>query len=315
MINLNRFILAIIPLILMIQVSLTTVPQPRIINVHESIEQLLDLAKLQYVMSGLNIQTTILHGIPLDFLYYDESAELDIGDVGENHEYLAEASSVYPDQFSFFCAIDPDSSERENILATCIEDGAIGVKFYVGYSYAHTFNVDDPDLQDFYEKLVENDMPLMLPINTYLYQAELENLLLTQPDLNVICSHFCLASKDLDRLDLMMSSYDNLYIDTSFGYLDYFIDGMLTITANHDDYAAFFKEHQDRILFGTDVVVTSYEDKSVEWLTKLYSDYINLMESDTFVSQIDAGNTYRGLNLPYAILSKVFWKNWDELLE
>ena len=303
------------PLILALQVFLAVPQGTQIINVHESIEKIADAAKLQGVMDKLGITSTVLHGIPADFLHYDESKELDLSDVEDNHEELAAAAKVYPEDFSFFCAVDPDDENRLELLEECFEEGALGIKFYAGYSYAHNIALDDPELNEFYERLAEKDGILMLPMNTSKYQTELENLLTLHPELKVICSHYCLSSKSLDRVRELLDAFPNLYVDTSFGHVDYAREGFQTMTDNHDEFTVFFEDYQDRILFATDTVVTSYEDKTEEWLISLYSDYLSMMTEREFESALDKGVFYHGLDLSVSAQRKVFWQNWSNLLE
>lgn len=269
-----------------------------IVNVHESVESVAEIVKLQTTMAELGISHTVLQAIPKDLLYF-EGEGVDLGDVEENNAALKAAVQEYPEQFSFFCTLDPNDPLRLEVLETCITDGAVGVKLYNGYSYAHQTPLDDAKLNELYAALQEKDLPLMLPVNTAQYEDQLRNVLTLYPDMTVICPHFCLASKDLTRLTALMTEYTKLYVDTSFGHIDFAQEGFETIRSNKEAYEEFFDTFQDRILFGTDAVVTSYEDKTVEWLNELYSDYIAVFTDD--------------LDLPTAIQKKIFYKNWMDL--
>lgn len=269
-----------------------------IVNVHESVESVADIVKLQATMADLGIEHTVLHGIPEDLLYFEGEA-VDLGEVEENNAAIVQAVEEYPELFSYFCTLDPNDPLRNDVLETCVEDGAEGVKLYNGYTYAHETSLDDAKLNEFYTALVEKDMPLMLPVNTSEYEDELRNVLTLHPELTVICPHFCLSSKNLPRLTSLMSEFPNLYVDTSFGHMDFAQEGFDTIRSNSEEYKTFLETFQDRVLFGTDAVVTSYEDKTTEWLTALYEDYITLFEEE--------------LDLSSSVQRKIFYKNWMEL--
>ncbi len=269
-----------------------------IVNAHESVESVADIVKLQSTMAELGIERTVLHGIPKDLLYFEGDA-VDLGEVDENNEAIKQAVAEYPDQFSYFCTLDPNDPLRIDELETCIEDGAMGVKLYNGYSYAHDVPLDDAKLNDFYTLLEEKGLLLMLPVNTSEYEDELRNVLTLHEDLTVICPHFCLSSKNLTRLTSLMTEFPNLYTDTSFGHIDFAEEGFETIRSNAEEYKTFLETFQDRVLFATDAVVTSYEDKTTEWLTDLYGDYITLFEED--------------LGLSDSIQRKIFYKNWMAL--
>jgi predicted TIM-barrel fold metal-dependent hydrolase len=269
-----------------------------IVDVHESVESVAEIVKLQESMATLGITHVVLQSIPADLLYF-EGDSVDLSEVEENNAALKAAVEEYPDQFSYFCSLDPNDPLRTEDVENCIADGASGVKLYNGYSYAHQTPLDDAKLNEFYALLAEKDFPLMLPVNTTEYEGELRNVLTLNPDLTVICPHFCLSSKDLPRLTALMTDFPSLYVDTSFGNEDFANEGFETIRANKEAYQTFFDTFQDRILFGTDVVVTSYEDKTVEWLNTLYGSYLSLFIDD--------------LGLSESIQEKVFYENWNTL--
>jgi predicted TIM-barrel fold metal-dependent hydrolase len=306
-------LLVLAPVLLLVQFIFSKPGLPPIIDAHESVESVAEIVKLQTTMANLGITHTVLAAIPDDLLYY-KGNEVDLSGVDENNEAIRQAVEAYPDQFSFLCSIDPNDPQRNDELASCLEKGAVGVKLYNGYSYAHEVPLDDAKLTDFYAALTEDDVPLMLPVNLSEYEAELRNVLTLNPDLTVLCPHFCLSSKNLPRLTTLMTDFPNLYIDTSFGHVDFAKEGFQTISENHDAFVSFFTTFQDRIVFGTDSVLTSYEDKTVEWLDALYGDYISLFTEEEFTCQIDSTIQLTGLALPYEIQQKLFYQNWNKLL-
>lgn len=316
----NSFIWAGALFLLIIQVSLASPALPPIINVHESIEKMSDVANLQLVMNGLNIRTTVLHAIPEGFLYY-KGDEVALSSVDSSNSLVEQIAAQTPGQntFDFFCTLDPLDLNRTQTLQDCLDAGALGLKLYNGYSYSHVLPLDDSRLTELYAKLEDQNAMLMLPVNAGEYQAELENVLTLHPDLTVICPHYCLSSKSLNRLSDLLDAYPNLYVDTSFGSTDFAMEGFKTMSGNSEAYKEFFGKFQDRILFATDNVVTSYEDKDGAFLRNLYQDYIWMFSEDEFNSLLDDNvadgvTVYTGLNLPYATLQKVFWKNWTDLL-
>ena len=308
-------ILLLAPVLLAVQIGLSLSDEIPVVNVHESVQSVAEVVKLQNVMAGLGLTHTVLHAIPDDLIdFAGEEAELpNLSEVDENNRALQQVIAAYPEQFSYFCSIDPANPDRLTLLSDCLNSGALGVKLYNGYSYAHALAIDDSRLNEFYSVLASGGALLMLPVNTTNYESELRNLLTLNPELEVICSHFCLSSKALGRLTALMNEFPNLYIDTSFGSIDFVKDGFKTISENREDFQAFFDVYQDRILFGTDIVLTSYEDESLDWLTGLYADYLALLREGEFESSV-LGLTVQGLDLPESILRKVFYKNWMALL-
>lgn len=317
----NPFIWAAALLLLVVQISWANPSLPPIVNVHESIENIQDVIGLQNVMQELNIKTTVLHAIPAGLLYY-KGSEVSLSDVEDNNQVVEQivAQTSGQDDFDFFCTVDPLDVNRAQTLQDCLEMGALGLKLYNGYSYTHVLPLDDPKLADLYTMLEENEALLMLPVNAGEYKDELENVLALYPDLSVICPHYCLSSKSLNRLSELLDAHPNLYVDTSFGSTAFALDGFKTISENTEVYKTFFENYQDRILFATDNVVTGYEDKDGDFLRDLYQDYISILASDEFNSNLDDNpedgiTVYKGLALSYTELQKVFWKNWSDLVQ
>ncbi len=311
----ERLALLLLPVLIVVKIVFSEPATIPIVNVHESVESVADVVRLQEAMKSLGIVETVLQAIPADLVTFN-GKDLDLGGVEENNAALEQVELAYPEEFSYFCSIDPNDPLRIDKFEDCLTAGAKGVKLYNGYSYAHLTPIDDAKLNEFYSLLAEKGALLMLPVNTAKYEEELKNLLTLHPDLTVICSHFCLSSKDLDRLTALMNEFPNLYVDTSFGSIDFVEEGFQTISDNHDAYVAFFDTFQDRILFGTDVVITSYEDKSTEWITQLYSDYLSILQDGEFASAFPTSSAvYTGLELPTTIQNKVLYKNWNNLIQ
>jgi predicted TIM-barrel fold metal-dependent hydrolase len=302
---------AVAPILVLVQISQATPSTPAIFDVHESIESLSNVLQLQETMSDLNIHKMVLQGIPKDILYYTEKKDISLADSTNNNALVAQvaAQTKVQDTFGFFCTIDPLDLERVNKMEDCLKLGGLGIKLYNGYSYAHVIPVDDVRLSELYKKLSDEGGVLMLALNSGEYQSELENVLSLNPSLPVICPHYCLASQSLDRLRDLMTRFPTLYIDTSFGQESLARTGFETLNSNHDAFVQFFTDFQDRILFGTDNVVTDYEDKDKDFLKDLYQDYIGMLSKGT----IDG--TYQGLELSYPILRKVLWQNAADLLQ
>lgn len=308
-------------LLLVVQVSLASPALPPIVNVHESIEKMTDVVNLQNAMNDLNIRTTVLHAIPEGLLYY-KGSDVSLSDVDENNALVKQivAQTADQDSFEYFCTVDPLDVERLETLKGCLEEGALGLKLYNGYTYTHLLPLDDPKLNELYAELEAQEALLMLPVNAGQFKTELENVLTSYPDLTVICPHYCLSSKSLNRLSELMTTYPNLYVDTSFGSTSFAFEGFQTMSENTKAYQDFFKTFEDRILFATDNIVTTYEEKDSGFLCNLYSTYISILSEGDFTSMLDENpedgtTSYKGLNLPYATLQKVFWQNWSNLVE
>lgn len=281
------------------QTSIPTLGDDPIVNIHESVEDEGDVAKLLAAMSDNGIDTTVLTGIPGDLLRYT-GGRVQYHDLQQNHDVILNAIQEHPENFTYVCAIDAGSTQRMAALEKCMKEGAVGFKFYQGYSYAHDVALDYPKLHELYERASEENLIAYLPTNMGMYESELKNVLELHPDLNVVCPHYCLMSKRLDKLATLLDTYDNLYIDTSFGSTDFAKAGFERIRSNATEFQEFFKNYDDRILFATDTVVTGYEGKDRYWLNALFNEYMSLLTEE--------------LDLPKSVQRKIFWQNWYHLL-
>ena len=286
-----------------------------IINIHESIENSEQIDKLQKVMFWSGMGKVILAGIHYEMLHYTGENSVTYTQLDENNELLKTAFENYPGQFDYFCGINPQDFKALEKIETCINEGALGIKIYDGYKAYHTLALDNADMLKIFAKLHELGGILLMPVSTENFRTEFENMLKLNPDLPVICSHYCLSSKSLGRLTELMGTYPNLYVDTSFGFIDYAQAGFQTITDTNVAFREFFDTYQDRILFATDNVITGFENKDRDWLVALYSDYISILTKDEFISESSKGTKYTGLALSNSIQNKVFSQNWNKLTE
>ncbi|MBU0981545.1 amidohydrolase [Patescibacteria group bacterium] len=298
-----------------LRVSVASLDTDRIVNIHESVEDDGDIAKLQVAMGDVGIDQTVLHGIPYDLLHYKGQELIRYSALDENHAFLKEVSDNDPEHFSFLCAVDPGDLNRMGEVQKCMDDGGLGVKIYDGYTYGHEYSLMDTKLTKVYDMVDELGGILMLPVNTSKYENELVEVLTTYPNIKIICPHYCLSSKNLPRLAELLDTYPNLYTDTSFGHQEFMLQGFETMTLHNEEFRNFFEKYQDRIMFGTDTVVTGYENKEREWLGNMYHDYLSMLSADTFTSKTDPSKEFKGLDLSPAIQKKVFWQNWHNLIK
>lgn len=296
-----------------LRVSVASLDTDKIVNIHESVEDDGDIAKLTAAMADVGIDRTVLHGIPYDLLHYRGQGMISYSGLDENHAFIKEISKTDTSKFSFFCTVDPSDLNRMGAVQKCLEDGGLGVKIYTGYSYAHDRPLNDQKLLKIYDMLNDLGGILMLPVNTSKYQDELESVLSAYPNMKVICPHYCLSSKNLPRVSDLLDRYPNLFVDTSFGRIEFMTDGFEEISNNNEEFREFFDKYQDRIMFATDTVITGYENKNRDWLGKLHYDYLAMLTADTFTSKTDPTKTFKGLDLCPVVQKKIFWSNWHAI--
>lgn len=285
----------------------------KVVNVHEVVQSAKESEVLFDAMRANNIVATVLVGTPNEIIYY--TGESGFSGYEQNNNEILDVQESNPKRFMAFCTFDPADPEYMTTVETCIEEGAMGFKLYAGHSFFYDKPLDDESLYPFYSAMEENQLPLIFHVNSAKYQEEFENVLTLYPDMQVICPHFCLTSKNLQRLSYLFDTYPNLKTDISFGSESYFFEGIARISESPEAYREFIIKYADRFFYGTDVVVTDYEGKDEVWLTALFRAYRDLLEKETFVVELgdNPAHEYNGLALDEATLKKIYETNWEDL--
>ena len=139
--------------------------------------------------------------------------------------------------------------------------------------------------------------------------GECSRVLARHPGLRVIFAHFYFLSADLPRAAALLERFPGVHLDLAPG-----IEMFHNFSAQPDQAREFFVRYQDRILFGTDLVEDSPLSR-VEVIRRC------LETADTFPVPTDEPlfwpdhrTTLRGLDLPAAVLEKVYALNFRRLV-
>lgn len=138
--------------------------------------------------------------------------------------------------------------------------------------------------------------------------AARDNVLAKHPTLRMIGAHFASLEYDVDVLAARLDRFPNLAVDISARLVD---------LANQDSAKVrnFFLRHQDRILFGTDVVMKQRpstmaapeQAETIQALRAVYEQHFAYFQSDQELAV--RGFVTRGINLPAAVLEKFYLRN------
>ena len=141
---------------------------------------------------------------------------------------------------------------------------------------------------------------------------EIENVLAGYPMLKIALCHFLFMSPELERTAEFLDKYPNANLDLSLG-----VELMYNISRRRDDYREFFKQYDDRIIFGTDIGMskTLPEHQARVWMIRKF-----LETSDRFHTPDEADDLltryelpYIGLDLPDSSLKKIYGGNFKRL--
>lgn len=233
----------------------------------------------------------------------------------KNNLEVLKIASTYPDHFIAFPTINPHDPEKLEKLKGYLRRGAKGLKLYSGHTVLHDRPLDDPTMLPVYEFCEKNQIPVLIHVNAGYYQSEFESVLQKFPKLEVICPHFCLSTIKWDRFEYLMDHYPHLYTDISFGHINLLREALVRISRNREKYRDLVLKYQDRIFFGTDMVVTSAPDKTADWLSRITRAYRDLLEKESYSFFAIEGFTLRGLHLERGVLEKIYRKNFERFLK
>ncbi len=109
-----------------------------------------------------------------------------------------------------------------------------------------------------------------------------------------------------------MDTYPQLYTDASFGFIEFLKAALLRISQDPEKYRRLILKYQDRIFFGTDMVVTDAEYKTADWMGNVTRAYRDFLEKGTYQFFAIEGMTLRGLHLDRKVLDKIYRTNFEK---
>lgn len=245
---------------------------------------------------------------------------------------ILKAAKAYPDSIIPFATLHPDDENKVELSKGYVAEGVKGLKLYTGHSNFHDRPLDAPEMLPVYAYCEESGLPLLWHVNMAKYTKELFRVLDKFPTLTVIVPHLGVGfwrpeGQVMEDVTHMLETYPNVYVDTSFGTREILVGGLEKVTNNLAFFKDFYARHQDRIVWGTDMVVTGNKEKTEAWIESVIRACRDLHEKDHYTFWMAASgsgyaygqkdNIYgeeRGLNLPHEILKKIYETNIEKVL-
>jgi len=248
----------------------------------------------------------------------------------ENSRELLEAARENPGRIVPFCTLHPSDPRKLEKLKQFVAEGAKGLKLYTGHGNFYTVALDAEDMMPVYAYCEETALPICWHVNITKYSAEFERVMQRHPKLIVIVPHFGVTffrPRDplFQHFGRLMDSFPNLYTDTSFGTREIMIGGFEAVSRDPDIFREFIVKRSDRILFGTDMVVTGNKEKTQEWIEAVLRACRDVLEKETYHCFMGARGAaynknpenvyglFRGLALPDDVLKKIYETNFERL--
>ena len=298
----------------------------RIVDVHEHIRAVEDVPKMLAAMDAVGIGKTCLMGSSLFTLTLNPSVGFTKTD--DNNEQLMKVCEQYPGRFEAWPTMDPQDPRKLEKFQALVQRGAQGLKLYLGHGYIikktdkymfHTVAMDDPQMLPVYKYCSDNFIPVVLHVQPDRKLApgfleEFVAVLMEFPAMKLVCPHFMLSSKSPKRLHELLDTFPNLYSDVSFGHDDFLIPGLKRISENPQRFRDLFAKYPNRFMFSTDLVVTDEPIKTQQWIQERFQAYFDMLTKQTYTTPLIPGQTLNGLNLPPAMLERIFYKNYEDFL-
>jgi len=250
----------------------------------------------------------------------------------ENTEEILSVAREFPGKIIPFCTIHPGDPEKLEKIKKYVAEGAVGLKLYTGHGSFYDRPLDAPDMLPVYAYCEEARLPICWHVNIVKYAEEFERVMRKFPKLIVIVPHFGVTffrprEAPFQRFDNMMATYPYLYTDTSFGTRNILIDGLEAVSRDPQPFRDFIAKYSDRVLFGTDMVVTGNKEKTEKWIADVIRACREVLEKDSYQFYMGAKGspyasknstnetgTFRGLALDDATLRKIYESNIEHLL-
>lgn len=245
---------------------------------------------------------------------------------------VLKAAKQHPGKIIPFVTLHPNDKDKVELLRGYVADGAMGLKLYTGHSNFHDRPLDAGEMLPVYAYCEETGLPILWHVNMDKYTGELFRVLEKYPNLTAIIPHFGVGfwnpeGRVMQDVSRMLDTYPNIYVDSSFGTREILVGGLEKVSNNLDFFKDFFARYQDRIVWGTDMVVTGNSEKTEDWIESVIRACRDVNEKDHYTFWMAAqgsgyaygnkSNTYgelRGLHLPHDILKKIYETNIEKVL-
>jgi len=268
------------------------------------------------VMARANIEKAVF--VPTDWPPSNPQAQV-------NLKELLALQRRYPKRIVVFATAYNKDPAAAEIIEEALKKGAQGIKF-IDWLASATYPdeagpVDSPNMLRVYEIARRYRVPVLLHIDFQKrpdWKQQFDRVAAAFPDVTFILAHYCrAASGEKPALDLCTDTLDkfpNVAVDMSMGgglkrYIRYFDEAPAL-------WHAFVLRYQDRILWGTDLILDDNPGKNADWIWRRILTDFSMFQTATYQSPFhqEDKTLHQGLALPAAVLRKIYYENPQRLL-
>lgn len=249
----------------------------------------------------------------------------------QNTQEILNCEREFPDKIITYCTIHPDDPDKTALLKGYMDSGVDGLKLYTGHSNFADRPLDAPEMDEVYAFCESNGFPLCWHVNLSRadYLEQFKRVMEKFPKLKMIIPHFGVTfyrpgSPAWNEFWALLDQYPGLYTDCSWGTRQILVHGLEVVSASVDMFRDAINKYQDRILWGTDMVVTGNKEKTEAWIASVLRACRDMLEKDVYYFWMAAdGSPYdyagsknpfgklRGLKLSETVLRKIYETNYE----
>lgn len=237
----------------------------------------------------------------------------------EHTAELLQWQDKYPDQVIAFCTIDEADPDAPEVFRKCLKNDGKGLKILGGHPEFYDVPLNNDIMKQVFAIAQEADVPVLIHasiISIPQLKDELADLFDEFPDVRVNWAHYCstiYSGINLNQCEEFLDKYPNLYIDLSMGggiarYFKY-------MTANMQPIKDFVLKYQDRIMFGSDIILAGGNSptNNPKWLRGRMECDLNLHQEHWYkCPTMNNKGDYAllpGFDFPEEILRKIYIEN------
>lgn len=227
---------------------------------------------------------------------------------------------MYPEKIIPFCTIDEADPQAAEVFKECLKDGGQGLKLIGGHPKFYDTPLNSENMYKVYQEAAEYQVPVLIHgsiINLPEVKNQLDQVYSDFPEVTFIHAHYCSAIMrgiNLDQCSELLDKHPNLYIDLSMGggikrYHRYFREDLAKVKD-------FILTYQDRILFGSDIILNPQAGKDFDWLYQRMRCDLDLhQQKDYSCSFGEKDILHQGFNLDREVLKKLYFENPKKILK
>lgn len=301
----------------------------RIVNAHDHLYMQKHLDKYFAAADRLGIVRTVFVASS-DFTMKGAGNDPRKGNAWNTREILT-CERAHPDKIVTYCTLHPDDENKVDLLRQYMAEGAHGLKLYTGHSNFYDRPLDDESMIPAYQFCEENNYPICWHVNLSQpnYMNQFIQVMAKFPKLKMIIPHFGVTfyrpgGEAWKKFWQLVDQYPGIYTDCSWGTRNILVHGLEVVSANVPAFREAFIKYQDRILWGTDMVVTGNAEKTEAWIESVLRACREMLEKDVYYFWMAAdgcAHAYAGTKNPYGrlrglaldpeVLRKIYETNYD----